>query len=293
MQGTHGEKSDHNFRFRIRGWMEQIDNRDPKPAGSLAALVVKGLDLGTGSPQARKKRVFSQWPKVARAFAPRIRRALGRGKLSREIVQKYPFAFFTFFTLVDFLHSAVLRKIGTGEGASDARRRCIEAIRRMHRQAVPTGKTHNGVEFVAPLEGLLLLSAFFGLTTGSLHPCPRCWGFYTVKWMKHRQKFCDACRREKPRISARGLSIEKSLPWRQVNHRVRTLFHRYPQRKNLRRRIPFVEEYLHERTPREAYRRWREQALPALLRTTDLEAWESQWAPPMQVGRPSKQAGAV
>jgi hypothetical protein len=273
-----GEKFDHIFRFRIHGWTEQVGNRGRQPAGSLAALAVKGLDLGTGSPRAREKHVLAQWPKVYRAFAPRVRRALGLRKLSRKTEEKLRWAF---LKLVHFLYSAVVRKIGTAEDAATARRDYLTLLRQTFGQMLLTGETREGVEFVVPLDGLLVLSAFFGVTTGSLRPCPRCWRFYTAPWMKHRQRLCDSCRQRKPHLSAHGLPHGTSLLWRRVSHRVRTRFYRNPQERE-----PWG------RTPREAYRRWRSLALPDLRRATDLQAWEDQWARPLRRGRQRKLAGS-
>jgi hypothetical protein len=277
MHGANDEKSDHNFRFRIRGWMEQVGGQDPKPAGSLVALAVQGLDLGTGSRRARKKRVLSQWPEVYRAFAPRIRQALGLEELGHKTGD-----LFTFLALLNFMYSAVGMRIGNAEDDATERSVYVKALRRLFQQTVPTGRTRGGVEFVASPDGLLLLSALFGLATGSLRACPRCWGFYTVPWYSHRQRLCKPCR-EKPRLSAHGLrSREASLLWRRVSHRMRARCFRDPQVRKL-----------WGRTPREAYRRWRAQALPALRQTTDLKAWESRWSPEVRRGRPPKRAHAA
>jgi hypothetical protein len=184
-----------------------------------------------------------------------------------------------------FLYASVLRQIGGPTVSDAASRDRMRLLKDLFCHTFPIGPaSRGGMQFVVRLKYLPLLSAFFGVTSGSLRPCIRCGELFSVPWNKNRQRLCDPCRLRAPRISAHGLSLAASQRWRKVRHRMLVRFH-----SNSQSRKPYGA------TAKAAYRNWRMWALADLKQRgqrtqKDLKAWESRWAPPVHRGRPRKRA---
>lgn len=277
------------WRVVIKGWQERIGDLPGRPVGWLAAQTVPS-PFRLGHVLTRLERLRG---KVADDASPEVVRRHELGQLRRMAAD-------SLWKLQASLHLPAL--------THQQQRLAFQGIQQTYiwlaglvahtskaapylwlRQHMVILGPHEdgGIELLADLGALPLVSAIFGVSTRWLRPCRRGPHLFTpMRRDAFRQQTCDACRDTHARgVYARDLPNWAVPCWSRVRHRMYVRLH-YEYRRSPQKAGP-------------AYKAWYQGALDDLRRRTAhrtrgqsieqvLDDWEHEYARRLSPGRRSK-----